>query len=138
MNVAIVLVRGCDAGAFEYGLNSPNTTSLFVCNDPAVPPAITPNNDSMNRLLWIHNRRFLRRVSIRTVVFNTHPVNTHPHTVRGVKYTVVKKSIRTLAILAVSPWNVIESSCGFYHACISFVECQRVDPLPKKINTSKK
>ena len=44
----------------------------------------------------------------------------------------VEKIIRTLAILAVSPCNVIESSCGFYHACIPFVECQRVDPFPKK------
>ena len=46
-----------------------NCNFFFVCNGLAVPLAITPNNDSMNRLLRIHNRRFLRRVSARTVVF---------------------------------------------------------------------
>ena len=39
---------------------------FFACNSSA---AITPNHGSMNRLLRLHNCRFLRWVSVRAVVF---------------------------------------------------------------------
>ena len=55
-------------GAFECGLNSPNATSFFVCNGGVVPPAITPNLGSMNRLVSIQSSRLSRRVSVGGVV----------------------------------------------------------------------
>ena len=73
---SVLKIKCCGRlGAFDCGSKLPNAISFFVA--VPVPPAITPNHGSMNRLLWIHSSRFLRRVSVRTQSFyNTQPANT--------------------------------------------------------------
>ena len=74
---------GC-LGAFECGLKFPNVTSFFVA--VSVPPAITPNHSSTNRLLWIHDSRFLAQVSVTTVVFQHSTDEDLSCIIRVVKY----------------------------------------------------
>ena len=84
-------------GALECPM--PNATSFFV----AVPvtPAITPNHGSMNRLLWVHSSRFLRRVSVRWVVFE-HSTGEHVSLYRPNSETYVQERLYYICLFVSS------------------------------------